>query len=181
MKAFEPGLLARANRGFLYIDEVNLLDDHIVDVLLDSAASGRNVVEREGISVAHPSRFVLVGSGNPEEGELRPQLLDRFGLYTQIKTITDLDQRVEIVERRERFDDNPKTFQAAMANEQSALRRRIIRAKKLLPRCALDRDLLMRIAELCLALEVDGHRGELTIARAARALAAFEGRTRANE
>jgi magnesium chelatase subunit I len=178
VKAFEPGLLARANRGFLYIDEVNLLDDHIVDVLLDSAASGRNVVEREGISVSHPSRFVLVGSGNPEEGELRPQLLDRFGLYTQIKTVIDLDQRVEIVERRERFDDNLETFQATMADEQSALRRRIIRAKKLLPRCKLDRDLLMRIAELCLAVEVDGHRGELTIARAARALAAFEGRVR---
>ena len=179
VKAFEPGLLARANRGFLYIDEVNLLDDHIVDVLLDSAASGRNVVEREGISVSHPSRFVLVGSGNPEEGELRPQLLDRFGLYTQIKTITDLDQRVEIVERRERFDDSPETFQDEMADEQSALRRRITRAKKLLPRCKLDRSLLMRIAELCLTVEVDGHRGELTIARAARALAAFEGRVRA--
>ena len=178
VKAFEPGLLARANRGFLYIDEVNLLDDHIVDVLLDSAASGRNVVEREGISVSHPSRFVLVGSGNPEEGELRPQLLDRFGLYTQITTITDLDQRVEIVERRERFDDNPEIFQAEMADEQLALRRRITRAKKTLPRCKLDRDLLMRIAELCLAVEVDGHRGELTIARASRALAAFEGRTR---
>jgi len=178
VKAFEPGLLARANRGFLYIDEVNLLDDHIVDVLLDSAASGRNVVEREGISVSHPSRFVLVGSGNPEEGELRPQLLDRFGLYTQIKTITDLDQRVEIVERRERFDDSPETFQGEMADEQSALRRRITRAKKLLPRCKLDRGLLMRIAELCLTVEVDGHRGELTIARAARALAAFEGRVR---
>src|SRR6267143_241221 len=107
VKAFEPGLLARANRGFLYIDEVNLLDDHLVDVLLDAAASGRNVVEREGISVTHPARFVLIGSGNPEEGELRPQLLDRFGLYTQIATITDLDQRVDIVEKRERFDDDP--------------------------------------------------------------------------
>jgi magnesium chelatase subunit I len=180
VKAFEPGLLARANRGFLYIDEVNLLDDHIVDVLLDSAASGRNVVEREGISVSHPARFVLVGSGNPEEGELRPQLLDRFGLYTQIATITDLDQRVEIVERRERFDDDPEAFQAAMADEQDQLRKRITRAKKLLARCQIDRGLLMRIAELCLALEVDGHRGELTIARAARSLAALEGRTRAS-
>ena len=180
VKAFEPGLLARANRGFLYIDEVNLLDDHIVDVLLDSAASGRNVVEREGISASHPARFVLVGSGNPEEGELRPQLLDRFGLYTQITTITDLDQRVEIVERRERFDDDPEAFQTAMADEQNQLRRRITRAKKLLTRCRIDRGLLMRIAELCLALEVDGHRGELTIARAARALAALEGRTRAS-
>ena len=180
VKAFEPGLLARANRGFLYIDEVNLLDDHLVDVLLDSAASGRNVVEREGISVSHPARFVLVGSGNPEEGELRPQLLDRFGLYTQITTITDLEQRVEIVERRERFDDNPELFQTSMADEQSRLRRRITRAKKLLLRCEIDRGLLMRIAELCLALEVDGHRGELTIARAARALAVLEGRKQAS-
>lgn len=180
VKAFEPGLLARANRGFLYIDEVNLLDDHLVDVLLDAAASGRNVVEREGISVSHPARFVLVGSGNPEEGELRPQLLDRFGLYTQITTITELDQRVEIVERRERFDDDPPAFQDAMARGQDQLRRRITRAKKLLPRVRIDRSLLMLIAELCVSLEVDGHRGELTIARAARALAAFEGRVTAS-
>ena len=179
-KAFEPGLLARANRGFLYIDEVNLLDDHLVDVLLDAAASGRNVVEREGISVTHPARFVLVGSGNPEEGELRPQLLDRFGLYTQITTITDLEERVEIVERRERFDDAPLAFRAAQATEQGKLRRRITRAKKLLARVEIDRDLLMLIAQLCVSLKVDGHRGELTIARAARALAAFEGRASAN-
>ncbi len=179
VKAFEPGLLARANRGFLYIDEVNLLDDHLVDVLLDAAASGRNVVEREGISVTHPSRFVLVGSGNPEEGELRPQLLDRFGLYTQITTITDLDQRVEIVERRERFDDDPVAFKSATAKDQDQLRRRITRAKKLLPRVETGRALLMQIAELCVSLNVDGHRGELTIARSARALAAFEGRTKA--
>jgi len=158
VKAFEPGLLARANRGFLYIDEVNLLDDHLVDVLLDAAASGRNVVEREGISVAHPARFVLVGSGNPEEGELRPQLLDRFGLYTQITTITDLEERVEIVERRERFDDAPLAFRAANANEQGKLRRRITRAKKLLARVEIDRELLMLIAQLCVSLKVDGHR-----------------------
>ena len=180
VKAFEPGLLARANRGFLYIDEVNLLDDHLVDVLLDSAASGRNVVEREGISVSHPARFVLVGSGNPEEGELRPQLLDRFGLYTQITTITDLDQRVEIVERRERFDDDPAAFEAEFAAAENQLRKQITQAKKLLARIEVDRRLLMSIAELCVSLKVDGHRGELTIARAARALAAFEGRTRAN-
>lgn len=180
VKAFEPGLLARANRGFLYIDEVNLLDDHLVDVLLDAAASGRNVVEREGISVSHPARFVLVGSGNPEEGELRPQLLDRFGLYTQITTIINLDQRVEIVERRERFDDDPMAFQDAFANEQDQLRRQITRAKKLLGRVEVDRGLLMLIAELCVSLKVDGHRGELTIARSARALAAFEGRVSAS-
>jgi magnesium chelatase subunit I len=179
VKAFEPGLLARANRGFLYIDEVNLLDDHLVDVLLDAAASGRNIVEREGISVAHPARFVLVGSGNPEEGELRPQLLDRFGLYTRITTITDLDQRVEIVERRERFDGDQLAFRAEFAREQDQLRRRIARARKLLPRVQADRRLLTSIAELCASLKVDGHRGELTIARAARALAAFEGRSKA--
>src|SRR5215510_5280968 len=110
IKAFEPGLLARAHRGFLYIDEINLLDDHLVDILLDAAASGRNVVEREGISVSHPARFVLVGSGNPEEGELRPQLLDRFGLHAGITTITDVEQRVQIVERRQLFEDNPQAF-----------------------------------------------------------------------
>lgn len=180
VKTFEPGLLARANRGFLYIDEVNLLDDHLVDVLLDSAASGRNVVEREGISVSHPARFVLVGSGNPEEGELRPQLLDRFGLYTQITTITDLDQRVEIIESRERFDAEPVAFRSAQTPEQDQLRKLIARGKKLLHRVGVNRDLLRVIAELCVSLKVDGHRGELTIARAARALAAFEGRITAS-
>ena len=177
VKAFEPGLLARANRGFLYIDEVNLLDDHLVDVLLDAAASGRNVVEREGISVSHPSRFVLVGSGNPEEGELRPQLLDRFGLYTQIVTINDLDDRVEIVERRERFEREPDSFLAEFNAAQEQMRRRLLRAKKMHSRVTIDRGILRSIAELCVALNVDGHRGELTIARAARALSAFEART----
>jgi magnesium chelatase subunit I len=177
VKAFEPGLLARANRGFLYIDEVNLLDDHLVDVLLDAAASGRNVVEREGISVSHPSRFVLVGSGNPEEGELRPQLLDRFGLYTQIVTINDLDDRVEIVERRERFEREPDSFLAEFSAVQEQMRRRLLRAKKMHSRVTIDRGILRSIAELCVALNVDGHRGELTIARAARALSALEART----
>ena len=177
VKAFEPGLLARANRGFLYIDEVNLLEDHLVDALLDAAASGRNVVEREGISVAHPARFVLVGSGNPEEGELRPQLLDRFGLYTQITTITNIQERVEIVLRRERFDVDPVAFRAAYAPEQDKLRRRLARAKKLIASITIDHELLILIAELCISLKVDGHRGELTISRAARALAALEGRT----
>jgi magnesium chelatase subunit I len=178
VKAFEPGLLARANRGFLYVDEVNLLDDHLVDVLLDAAASGRNVVEREGVSVLHPARFVLVGSGNPEEGELRPQLLDRFGLYTQITTITDLEQRVEIVTRREHFDDDPPAFQTAQFVEQGKLRRRLARAKKVIANIEIDHQLLRQIAALCLSLRIDGHRGELTIARASRALAAFEGRSK---
>jgi magnesium chelatase subunit I len=176
VRAFEPGLLARANRGFLYIDEVNLLDDHLVDVLLDSAASGRNIVEREGISISHPARFVLVGSGNPEEGDLRPQLLDRFGLFTQIETITDLDQRVDIVERREQFERDPASFIERWESEQEVVRGKITRARKLHSRVAIDRGVLVRIAEVCLKLRVDGHRGELTIARASRALAALEGR-----
>src|SRR5262249_47859673 len=176
VKAFEPGLLARANRGFLYIDEVNLLDDHLVDILLDAAASGRNVVEREGISVSHPARFVLVGSGNPEEGELRPQLLDRFGLHAGITTITDVEQRVEIVERRERFDNDPQSFEFEWAQEQQKLRKRLASARSILSSVQIDRSLLLAAARLCGGLGIDGHRGELTIARAARALAAYAGR-----
>ena len=176
VKAFEPGLLARANRGFLYIDEVNLLDDHLVDVLLDAAASGRNAVEREGISVSHPARFALVGSGNPEEGELRPQLLDRFGLYTQIVTINDLDDRVEIVERRERFERDPESFLAEFKVAQEEMKSRLVRARKSHSRVTINRETLRKIAELCITLNIDGHRGELTIARAARALAALEKR-----
>jgi len=176
VKAFDPGLLARANRGFLYIDEINLLDDHLVDILLDAAASGRNIVEREGISVTHPARFVLVGSGNPEEGELRPQLLDRFGLYAEIKTITDVDQRVLIVERREYFENDPAAFEIEWSAEQDKLRKRLARARRILPSVRIDRHLLLAAARLCAGLNVDGHRGELTIARAAKALAAFSGR-----
>jgi magnesium chelatase subunit I len=178
VKAFEPGLLARANRGFLYIDEVNLLEDHLVDVLLDVAASGWNVVEREGISLSHPARFVLVGSGNPEEGELRPQLLDRFGLHAKIQTLTDLDARVEIVQRRERFERDPLTFRAEMEPLQAHLRRQIAQAQRLINKVTMDHDVLCQVAELCLQLNVDGHRGELTIMRAAKALAAVEGRRR---
>jgi magnesium chelatase subunit I len=176
-KAFEAGLLARANRGFLYIDEVNLLDDHLVDVLLDVAASGVNVVEREGISIKHPARFVLVGSGNPEEGELRPQLLDRFGLHARITTITNLAQRVEIVKRRRAFDANPDEFLEAWKPEQQALQARIVQAQKLVSKVELPDDLLMLIAELCMNLGIDGHRGELTVSRAASAHAALFGRT----
>jgi magnesium chelatase subunit I len=176
IRAFEPGLLARANRGFLYIDEVNLLEDYLVDLLLDVAASGRNVVEREGISLSHPARFVLIGSGNPEEGELRPQLLDRFGLHARIATIVDIDARVEIVQRRERFERDPAALRAAMEPEQARLRRRIVAARRLIPEVAMDRDLLVAVGELCFRLNIDGHRGELTIMRAAKALAAFEGR-----
>ena len=176
VKAFEPGLLARANRGFLYIDEVNLLEDHLVDLLLDVAATGRNRVEREGVSAEHPARFVLVGSGNPEEGELRPQLLDRFGLCVEVETEKDLESRVLIVERREAFDQDSVAFNASAQAEQTRLRRRITRAAALYTEVSVPRDLLRQVAELCLRLGVDGHRGEITLTRAARALAALEGR-----
>jgi magnesium chelatase subunit D len=176
VKAFEPGLLARANRGFLYIDEVNLLEDHLVDVLLDVAATGRNRVEREGVSAEHPARFRLVGSSNPEEGELRPQLLDRFGLCVEVETERDLDSRVLIVERREAFDRDPAAFNVAALAEQTRLRRRVTRAAALYADTEVPRAVLRQIAELCLRLGVDGHRGEITLTRAARALAALEGR-----
>ncbi len=181
IRAFEPGLLARANRGFLYIDEVNLLEDHLVDLLLDVAVTGRNVVEREGISIEHPASFVLVGSGNPEEGELRPQLLDRFGLHVEVRTVNDLDQRVEIVERRELFERDPALFRAQSQAEQERSRRRLTGARKKITEVKLPRAILRGIAELCLRLKIDGHRGELTIARASRALAALEGRREVTE
>jgi magnesium chelatase subunit I len=180
VKAFEPGLLARANRGILYVDEVNLLDDHLVDVLLDAAASGWNTVEREGISVRHPARFVLVGSGNPEEGELRPQLLDRFAMHAEIRTVKDPKLRVEIVERRTEFDRDPQRFLGAYRKEQLALRKRIARAQQLLrgKKVQLDRELQLKISEICSELDVDGLRGDIVTNRAAVALAAFEGHTR---
>jgi magnesium chelatase subunit D len=175
-KAFDPGLLARANRGFLYIDEVNLLEDHLVDLLLDVAVTGRNKVEREGVSVEHPASFVLVGSGNPEEGELRPQLLDRFGLHAEVRTENYLQNRIDIIERREGYDRDRETFCESFAEDQAVLRKRITRARSNLPRVAVERSVLEKIAQLCADLKVDGHRGELTIMRSARALAAFEGR-----
>jgi magnesium chelatase subunit D len=175
-KAFDPGLLARANRGFLYIDEVNLLEDHLVDLLLDVAVTGINKVEREGVSVEHPASFVLIGSGNPEEGELRPQLLDRFGLHAEVKTENYLQNRIDIVERREGYDRNREVFCESFAGDQEQLRRRITRARTALPKIVVSRPVLEKIAQLCADLQVDGHRAELTIMRAARALAAFEGR-----
>lgn len=176
VKSFEPGLLARANRGFLYVDEVNLLEDHLVDLLLDVAATGRNTVEREGMSLEHPARFVLVGSGNPEEGELRPQLVDRFGLCAEVRTLEDLGQRVGIVELREAFERDPAGFRAGFEAEQQSLRRRLARAHKLADQVKIAKGLVRQVAGLCLQLSIDGHRGELTIVRASRALAAFEGR-----
>lgn len=174
-KAFEPGLLARAHRGFLYIDEVNLLEDHLVDLLLDVAASGENVVERDGLSVRHPARFVLVGSGNPEEGELRPQLLDRFGLSVEVLTPTDLPTRVDVIKRRDSFERDPAAFCAAWQGEEEALRARILAARALLPNVVMPDALLEHAAKLCIAAGTDGLRGELTLMRATRALAAFEG------
>jgi magnesium chelatase subunit I len=174
-KAFEPGLLARAHRGFLYIDEVNLLEDHLVDVLLDVAASGENVVEREGLSVRHPARFVLVGSGNPEEGELRPQLLDRFGLSVEVKTPEDLPTRIEVVRRRDDFDRGPQAFAAKWSRKDAALRRKLVEARDRLGDVRVPDAALTRAATLCLSLGTDGLRGELTLVRAARALAAFDG------
>jgi magnesium chelatase subunit I len=174
VKAFEPGLLAKANRGILYVDEVNLLDDHLVDVLLDSAASGWNTVEREGISIRHPARFVLVGSGNPEEGELRPQLLDRFGMHAEIRTVKEPNLRVEIVEQRAAFDQNPPEFLEKYQPQQQELQQRLVQAQKLLPSVTIDYDLRVKISEVCSELDVDGLRGDIVTNRAAKALAAFE-------
>jgi len=174
-KAFEPGLLAGAHRGFLYIDEVNLLEDHLVDLLLDVAASGENVVEREGISVRHPARFVLVGSGNPEEGELRPQLLDRFGLSVDVTTPVDLSTRVEVVRRRDQFERDPAGFIEKWKRRDGKLRRQIQDAKGRIDDVEVPDAALERAAQLCMALGTDGLRGELTLIRAARAVASLSG------
>ncbi|MEM8949479.1 MAG: magnesium chelatase ATPase subunit I [Pseudomonadota bacterium] len=174
-KAFEPGLLARAHRGFLYIDEVNLLEDHLVDLLLDVAASGENVVEREGLSIRHPARFVLVGSGNPEEGELRPQLLDRFGLSVEVTTPDDLPTRVEVIKRRDAFERDPKAFLQSWQDEEIQIREQIRKARGAIRDVALPEAIVSRAAEICMALGTDGLRGELTLIRAARAQASLEG------
>ncbi len=181
VRAFEPGLLAKANRGLLYVDEVNLLDDHLVDVLLDSAASGWNTVEREGISVRHPARFVLIGSGNPEEGELRPQLLDRFGMSVEVKTVREAKLRVQVVDQRTAFDNNPETFSDSVQENQNSLQTRVINAQNLLNDVSIDEDLRLRISAVCGELDVDGLRGDIVTNRAARALAAFEGRKEVSE
>ena len=176
VKAFEPGLLAKANRGILYVDEVNLLDDHLVDVLLDSAASGWNTVEREGISIKHPARFVLVGSGNPEEGELRPQLLDRFGMHAEIRTVRDPELRVRIVEERSSFDQDPDISLNEHENEQRELREQIVNAQGILNDVALSYELRVKISQVCGSLDVDGLRGDIVTNRAAKAHAAYNGR-----
>jgi magnesium chelatase subunit I len=174
-KAFQPGLLAKANRGYLYIDEVNLLEDHIVDLLLDVAQSGENVVEREGLSIRHAARFVLVGSGNPEEGELRPQLLDRFGLSVEVMSPTDIGERIEVIRRRDAYEHDHAGFMKKWRAADTRLRKRILTARGLLPRMTTPDTILRDCAELCVALGSDGLRGELTLLKAARALAAFEG------
>ena len=176
IKAFEPGLLASANRGILYVDEVNLLDDHLVDVLLDSAASGWNTVEREGISISHPARFILVGSGNPEEGELRPQLLDRFGMHAEIRTVKEPDLRVQIVEQRAAFDSDPVEFRSNYNESQKTLSEKIVNARELLKEVDLNYEFRIKISQICSELNVDGLRGDIVTNRAAKALTAFEGR-----
>ena len=176
-KAFQPGLLAKANRGYLYIDEVNLLEDHIVDLLLDVAQSGENVVEREGLSIRHPARFVLVGSGNPEEGELRPQLLDRFGLSVEVASPKEIETRVEVIRRRDAFENDDSAFMLRWQAEDAAIRERILRAKKALRKLKTPEKTLTDVAELCLALGSDGLRGELTLLKSARAYAAWRNDT----
>jgi len=180
-KRFEPGVLAEANRGILYVDEVNLLDDHIVDVLLDSAAMGVNTVEREGVSFTHPANFMLVGTMNPEEGELRPQLLDRFGLCVQIQGILDPDRRVEVIRRRVAFEEDPARFCAAWEPEQEKLRRQIIAAKKALPQVQVADKMLYLIAEIAIEMGVDGHRADLIMIKAAKTMAALQGRQEVGE
>jgi magnesium chelatase subunit D len=180
-KHFEPGLLAAANRGILYIDEVNLLDDHLVDVLLDAAAMGVNFVEREGISFSHPAQFILVGTMNPEEGELRPQLLDRFGLAVEVKGIPDQESRAEVVRRRIAFEANPAAFVAGWERGQESIRQQVMEAKKLLPEVQLGEEMLKLITQICIDFAVDGHRADIVIHKTATTLAAYHGRTEVNE
>ncbi len=175
-KHFEPGLLARANRGYLYIDEVNLLEDHIVDLLLDVAQTGVNAVEREGLSIRHAARFVLVGSGNPEEGDLRPQLLDRFGLSVEVRSPNNIKERVEVVRRRDAYETDRAAFMDRWQAEDARTRKAILAAREALPGVEAGDEILELCAGLSLTLGTDGLRGELTLLRAARALAAFDGR-----
>jgi Mg-chelatase subunit ChlI len=178
---FEPGVLAAANRGLLYIDEVNLLDDHVVDVLLDSAAMGVNIVEREGISFSHPARFILVGTMNPEEGDLRPQLLDRFALSVEIHGIRDARERVMIMQRNLKFESDPDAFRQEWLPQEELLSRQIEQARTLVDKVTYNNRDLLSIAALTSSLNVDGHRGDLVILKTARAHAAFEGRTAITE
>ena len=177
-KAFEPGILAAANRNILYVDEINLLEDHIVDVLLDAAAMGVNTVEREGISYAHPARFVLVGTMNPEEGDIRPQLLDRFALSVTVMGESDVDMRVEVIKRRIAYERDPDAFIELYANEQTELRRQILEARERLVQVEIPDEILDQTAKISLTLGVDGHRADITLIKAGIAYAAFSGRTK---
>jgi magnesium chelatase subunit I len=178
---FEPGLLARANRGLLYVDEINLLDDHLVDVLLDSAASGWNTVEREGISIKHPAKFILVGSGNPEEGELRPQLLDRFGMHAEIRTIKTANLRLKIVEERISFDQSPQSWFTQYKIEQDKIQNAILNAQTILPKVNISKEFQLKISQICSNLGIEGLRGDIVSTRAAKALAALENRLEVSE
>ena len=176
-KKFDTGILAEANRGILYVDEINLLDDHIVDLLLDSAAMGVNTVEREGVSYTHPAKFILVATMNPEEGELRPQLLDRFGLSVEVKGITNPLERIEIIKKRGEFEDNPKVFIESYKQREEELRNKIEKTSKVIGNVTISDELLILIAKLCIKFEIDGHRGDLTLMKTAMTMAAFDGRT----
>lgn len=176
-RSFEPGILADANRNILYVDEINLLDDHVVDVLLDSAAMGINTVEREGISYSHPARFSLVGTMNPEEGDIRPQLLDRFALSVYITGEKDLDKRAEVIKRRLEYEDDPETFNAKWAEEQEKEVHRIERAIKLLPQVTVTNEILRMAAEISITLGVEGHRADITLIKTAETIAAVDGHT----
>ncbi|NPV52709.1 MAG: AAA domain-containing protein [Firmicutes bacterium] len=180
-KAFEPGILAQAHRNVLYIDEVNLLDDHVVDVLLDVAAMGVNVVEREGVSYSHPARFVLIGTMNPEEGELRPQLLDRFGLAVDVAGIEDIASRVEVVRRRIRYESDPAGFAEEWAAEQASLKERVVKAKEILPEVNIPESMLELIARIAVEMGVDGHRADITMMKASMTLAALAGKRAVTE
>jgi magnesium chelatase subunit I len=177
-KRFEPGILADANRNFLYVDEVNLLEDHIIDLMLDSAAMGNNSVEREGVSFSHPARFILVGTMNPEEGDLRPQLLDRFGLCVYVESIREKDLRVEILKRRSRFDDDPEGFLDSVQKDQQTLSEEILQARENLSNVNIPDEILEKIVAITTEIHVDGHRSDIVILRAAKALAALRGQDR---
>jgi Mg-chelatase subunit ChlI len=181
VRSFEPGVLAAANRGLLYIDEVNLLDDHVVDVLLDAAAMGVNIVEREGISFTHPARFILVGTMNPEEGDLRPQLLDRFALSVEIRGIREARERVQIMERNIAFEEDASRFFEAWQERESELSQQIENGRRLVDEVTYNRQNLLSIAALTASLNVDGHRSDLVILKTARAQAAFDGRKAIND
>ncbi|WP_373838674.1 ATP-binding protein [Methanospirillum sp.] len=180
-KKFEPGILAQAHRNILYVDEVNLLNDHIVDVLLDAAAMGMNFIEREGVSYVHPASFILIGTMNPEEGELRPQLLDRFGLCVDIEGIMDADTRVEVIKRRQAYEEQPEEFLAQWKSKEQELQERIVRAQELLPSVSISDSMLYLIAQICIDMGVDGHRADITMMKTASTLAAYHGRTAVTE